>query len=177
MGYFLGYSWGILGLANHQMSFGVLVVFLQLFNQIQGLLAGIAGSIPKMTYCFASAERIMELENMKPDEYGDHPTIPLKLAIFLDNVCFSYAGRNKQLTNVNLYIKPGELVLLMGKSGSGKTTLIRLLLSLIGPEAGNIVFKDQTGLKTCADAGTRKWLAYVPQGNSLFSGTIAANGI
>ncbi len=101
-GYFLAFSTGILGIYTGKVSFGVLVVFLQLFNQIQQPLSGIAGSIPKMIVCLASAERIIEIEKLQADEFTDLCDIPINIAIRMDGISFSYPGRENQLNNINL---------------------------------------------------------------------------
>ena len=60
-------------------------------------------------------------------------------------------------------------------SGTGKTTLVRLILSLISPDKGRILFVDEHNNEVLANVDNRGWISYVPQGNSLFSGTIASN--
>ena len=174
-GYILAYSVGIFGIYNGKITFGVLVLFLQLFNQVQEPLSGIAGSIPKMTACLVSAERIIELEKLKRDEVITCLDTPTNIVIKLEDVSFTYPNRQSQLKNINLVAKSGEIVLLLGKSGSGKTTLTRLILSLVKPDDGGIYFVDEFNNSYPANAGNRQWISYVPQGASMFSGTVASN--
>ena len=174
-GYIIAYSVGIFGIYQGTISFGVLVVFLQLFNQVQEPLSGIAGSIPNITACLVSAERIIEIEKLKQDEVTSILDAPSGIMIKLEDVSFAYPNREYLLRNINLIAKLGEIVLLLGKSGSGKTTLIRLILSLIEPDAGTINFIDGSDNSYTANPGNRQWISYVPQGASLFSGTIASN--
>ena len=89
------------------------------------------------------------------------------------DVDFSYDSR-KILQGVSFTAEPRQLVGVMGSSGAGKTTLIRLALSLITPDAGSVTF-DCGGEKETASADSRRHIAYVPQGNTLLSGTIADN--
>lgn len=174
-GYFLAYSVGVLGIYNGTISLGVIVIFLQLFNQIQQPMAGLAGSIPKMVACLTSAERLAELEKFDRESHSKCMEIPSIISIEMVNINFSYPGRENQLTNIHFRADSGKIVLIMGKSGSGKTTLIRLILSLLKPDQGEIVFYDEQNNSVKANAGNRQWISYVPQGNSLFSGTIAEN--
>ena len=64
---------------------------------------------------------------------------------------------------------------IIGESGIGKTTLIRLMMSFMSNYRGNITYFNQAGEQEKANAGSREFIAYVPQGNTLFSGTIREN--
>ena len=64
---------------------------------------------------------------------------------------------------------------LVGPSGQGKTTLIRMFLGLLRPDSGQAVLCDKNGEEVLLNASTRKYFSYVPQGNTIFSGTIAEN--
>ena len=70
---------------------------------------------------------------------------------------------------------PGEIIALVGPSGEGKTTMIRMFLGLILPQDGEAVLKDYQDHEYQLGASTRHLFAYVPQGNTIFSGTIADN--
>ena len=75
----------------------------------------------------------------------------------------------------NFAAHPGEIIALVGASGEGKTTLIRLILGLIQPDEGQVCLSSADGLSVDVNADTRHLFAYVPQGNTLLSGTIAEN--
>ena len=68
-----------------------------------------------------------------------------------------------------------EIVAIVGPSGEGKTTLIRMFLGLILPNSGESILIDKNGKEVDLNASTRKFFSYVPQGNTIFSGTIAEN--
>ena len=70
---------------------------------------------------------------------------------------------------------PGEIVALVGPSGEGKTTMIRLILGLIRPSDGGVSINASNGDAVEANANTRHLFAYVPQGNTILSGTVAEN--
>ena len=78
------------------------------------------------------------------------------------------------LQESSLVADSGEIVALVGPSGEGKTTVIRLLLGLVYPERGE-VFLEAEGERVMVNADTRRYFAYVPQGNTILSGTIADN--
>lgn len=174
-GYFIGFSIGVVGIARGEISFGVLVVFLQLFNQIQGPLASLAKAIPTIAIVFAAAERLIELDELKQDENNVVIKTSECTKIVFEDVTFSYQGKVDQLEKIYFVANRGELVLIMGKSGSGKTTLIRLMLALMTPKNGNIFVVEDNGNKIQVSPSTRTLISYVPQGNSLFSGTIHSN--
>ena len=84
-------------------------------------------------------------------------------------------GNTTVLKDVNLDISEGEIVVIVGPYGGGKTTLIRLLLNLIHSQHGDITlqYNDETPIKITKEH--RDLISYVPQGNTLFSGTIKNN--
>lgn len=173
-GYVFALLWGAAGIYAGTMSYGTLTAVLQLVNQIQSPFAGLSSLFPKYFASCASAERIIELEKM-PEEAPAEKQLAAEdfRGITLDNVCFSY-GENRVLTNVGIEIKRGELVSLTGISGGGKSTLFLLLLGAYRPDSGEIAFISDKG-SFSAGRETRRLFAYVPQGNLLFSGTIAEN--
>jgi ATP-binding cassette, subfamily B, bacterial len=175
LGYFLAFGWGAFRLSSSAITFGTLVAFLQLVEQIQGPFVGLAYSFPQLISAFASAGRLMELKDMKQDkEVSIVPEWNL-VGIKLAGVTFAYDLDKPVLKDVYARIEPGELVALVGPSGKGKTTLIRLLLSLAYPTNGHIYFNNGQGERLEACSTTRFLISYVPQGNTLFSGTIAEN--
>ncbi len=100
-----------------------------------------------------------------------------KGAIRFDDVGFSYqqeAGRQDALSNVNLNIKPGEVVAFVGPSGGGKSTLVNLLPRFFKPTSGHI-YLDDIPLEDIVLADVRRQIAFVSQDVILFNDTIAAN--
>jgi subfamily B ATP-binding cassette protein MsbA len=100
-----------------------------------------------------------------------------KGAIRFDNVGFSYqqeVGRQDALTDINLTIKPGEIVAFVGPSGGGKSTLVNLLPRFFKPTSGHI-YLDDLPLEDIVLSDVRKQLAFVSQDVILFNDTIAAN--
>ena len=90
------------------------------------------------------------------------------------NLTFSFNQTRKVLEDINLTIKPGEKVALVGPSGAGKTTLVRLLLRLYSPTDGKILIDDQDILMATQES-LRKNIAIVPQDPILFHRTLAEN--
>lgn len=99
----------------------------------------------------------------------------LGFSVKMENVSFSYVANKKVLTDSRFEANPGEIIALVGPSGEGKTTMIRMLLGLIRPEDGDVSLASPNGTAVEINADTRRYFAYVPQGNSMLSGTIAEN--
>ena len=157
------------------ITFGALTAIIQLVNQIQAPFAGLSGILPQFYALLASAERIMEIEDLPEEELTqcyvepDRDYKKLK-SIEFNDISFGY-GRDIVLEGASLSVKKGDFAVIAGISGIGKSTLIKLLLGVITPNSGEITMK--IGDKTVA-AGkhTRPFFSYVPQGNLLLSGTI-----
>ncbi|GIM28736.1 multidrug ABC transporter ATP-binding protein [Clostridium polyendosporum] len=172
--FFLVFSWGSVNISKGIITFGELTALLQLASKIQYPFSGLASSLPQLVSTFASSERLMELENLNRDFSGFISPNLSSAGIHFENVTFDYKKNQPVLKNLSFIINPGEVVALIGPSGEGKTTLIRLLLSLIYPEKG-YAYITNSSKKFEINASIRNLISYVPQGNTLFSGTIADN--
>ena len=175
----LGYAYalvsGALGILGGTMSYGTLTAVLQLVGQVQTPFAGLSGMLPRFYGVLASAERIMELEQL-PQE-ADQPLPALEPADFrgiaFEHVQFSY-GRNDVLQNLNFSIDRGDFVAVTGRSGVGKSTVFLLMLGVYAPQGGKVRILTNAG-EYPACRSTRRLFSYVPQGNILFSGTVRDN--
>lgn len=174
-GYFVAFVWGTYRLSQKAISFGTLTAFLQLVSQVQGPFIGLARTLPQIIGAIASAGRIMELEAMEKEKADEKVPAPGAVGISFRNAAFSYNEGQAVLEQVSTEIRPGEIAALIGTSGEGKTTMIRILLALLRPDKGEVFFTNERGRGYQVSAATRDWITYVPQGNTLFSGTIADN--
>lgn len=174
-GYFLAFGWGTMRLSKGTATFGSLTAFLQLVGQVQSPFIQLARSIPQLIATEASAGRIIELEQIQPEIHDEEKLNWLQAGIRFENISFSYAdSETPVIENANLEITPGEIAGIVGPSGEGKTTVIRLLLALIKPTGGKLCLVNGNE-KNEVTAACRSIISYVPQGNTLFSGTIAEN--
>jgi len=173
LGYFISFGYCIFGLSDGTLTYGTMTLFLTLFSQIQQPIMSLAQLLPQAIGVLASAGRVMEIEKIPCDPRTGMNQQAEEVSLRFDNVSFSY-GSKPVFSNVSFCAQPRQLVGLMGPSGAGKTTLIRLVLALMTPTGGSVEFVCD-GRTEPLSADSRRHIAYVPQGNTLLSGTIADN--
>ena len=174
LGYIAAFTYGALQVSLKAITYGTMSVFLALVNRVQAPIMGLAKTVPQVVSILASAGRVIEIQNI-PEE----KSLPIEMTcenvgVKVNNLTFGYTDETV-FENVNLDIKPGEFVAIIGESGIGKTTLVRIIMSFTSSLTGSVDFYNTYGEGIAANAGTREFIAYVPQGNTLFSGTIREN--
>ncbi len=175
LGYLLAFVWGGLQLRSGAITFGIMTSFLQLVGQIQHPVMQLLNLVPQVIHSTASIDRLHELETLEtgPDASTLHPNLS---GIRFDNVSFRYAGGDHQILSAFTHdFLPGTKTALMGETGIGKTTLFRLMLGFISPDIGSITLYGTDGSTMHAGAETRPDFVFVPQGNTLMSGSIRFN--
>lgn len=177
LAYVCCFGWGVYRLWMGQISYGDMTMFLQLSGMLGSAFSSIIGLVPNGISVSTSARRIMTIANLSqedtrlPESFQQEKEFTLQFT----DVNFHYQGGEAVLEHVNLQARPGELIALSGPSGEGKTTLLRMVLGLIRPSEGTACLVGSSGKSYPLSAGTRKVFGYVPQGNQIFSGTIAEN--
>ena len=177
LGYMLAFVWGAYGLRTGAITFGVMTSFLQLVGQIQQPILSLLGAFPSIIYSTASIDRLKEMEHGEEKQPCDGEDITTRtlLGIRMDNVTFRYAkGDREVMSNFSHDFRPGTKTAILGTTGAGKTTLFRLILNFIQPDSGEVTFYGD-GFNHAADKSMRKNVVFVPQGNTLISGTIRNN--
>ena len=176
-GYAAAFLWGVYGIKSGSVTFGMMTAFLQLVGQVQRPIAGLGRQIPAFIKAVTSVERLLELEDLQVEKFHENILFPDAPGIAVSNVSFSYvdAANHFILKDFSHDFKPGSLTVLAGPTGVGKSTLTRLMLGLLRPVSGSVSLYSQNGKSHLADVDTRCNFTYVPQGNSLMSGTIREN--
>lgn len=178
LGFFGAVTFGAFRLASQAISVGTFTAFIQLVGQIQAPIQGLASSLPQLIASLSSVERINEIYDIENDWQPDNVNlqngvIPTKISI--NNISFAYNENSPVFSDLNMTVKRGEKIAIVGPSGEGKTTLVHMLLSLIEPDTGDITIETNSGGSVPLGVSTRRFFSYVPQVNTLFSGSIYDN--
>ena len=174
-GYFLTFAWGTYSLSQGNITYGTLIAFVQLVSQIQDPVRTLTRFIPIFISVGTSCDRLREIASLPTEPQPINDLLNDKVGIRIKNLSFAYDENSRKIFNdYSLTLNPGSRIAIMGETGTGKTTLIRLLLSLISPNSGSIeLFDAQRSLEI--SPASRSHFAYLPQGNTLLSGTIRDN--
>ena len=187
LGYLLAFVWGGLGLRNGTITFGVMTSFLQLVGQIQGPILSLLNNAPRLIQATASIDRLQELQGEGSSLNGKVAPPAANagtkatdgsahLGVRLESVRFRYAGTDHDaVRNYTHDFKPGSKTAVMGETGVGKTTLFRLMLGLVEPQEGRALIYSAGVTEQTVSAETCDYFVYVPQGNTLMSGTVRYN--
>lgn len=182
-GYLVTFSWGVMQLQAEAITYGALLAFIQLVGQIQVPLRTLSQYVPIFVNASTACERLMELDNIPSEdiEATDGATSALDdteqhLGLSVEAVDYSYGQSGRQILSQFSYDFPaGSVTAILGETGAGKTTLVRLLLGLMRPQQGRITMCRPDGTVWEIGVSDRARFSYVPQGNTLLSGTIREN--
>ena len=174
-GYLVAFLWAAIRLSEHTLTFGGMTAFLQLVNKIQGPARNLTKLVPAFVSVLTAAERLMELEEEPMELQGEAIPMDAPCGIRIDNVSFTYADDDSPtIDSLSFDFKPGSCTALLGETGAGKTTIVRMILALLKPTTGSITLYNKDRSEEISPL-LRCNMVYVPQGNTLMSGTIRDN--
>ena len=175
LGYCAALIWGAGMVARGGLSFGSLTAALQLLLQLRGPVVSLSGLLPRISAVAASAERLMELEELPQEEKPQAPRRAQFRALVFEHVDFRYPDDERPvLQDFSLRLEAGRWLCLTGPSGKGKSTVFKLALGLYRPQRGRVYVETDQGEVECG-AESRHWFGFVPQNRALFYGTIREN--
>lgn len=178
---FFAFAYCLFQLWNGNITYGTMTLFLQQRTKLSAKFDSLVKILPNMVNSSVAAHRVREIAELPKEQHDPEEAKALDalsakgLAVCLRSVKFSYVEGKNVLESSNFVARPNEIVALVGPSGEGKTTILRMILGLIHPQSGEAVLMAETGKEISMNADIRQLFAYVPQGNTLLSGTIAEN--
>ena len=177
------FCWAIYRLWSGYITYGTMTLFLQLSGSLTASFAALAGLVPSTISAATAARRIMAIMELPVEDRSDaaaaeafmqaHGACPL--SVEAKGLSYHYEDGIPVLSDSDFVADAGRIVTFVGPSGEGKTTLLRLLLGIIRPKGGALRLCAQDGSTIDISASTRSLFAYVPQGNTFFSGTVREN--
>ncbi len=161
---------------NGSITIGDVQAFIQYSRQFSFPLAQLAGLVNTIQSGVASAERVFEFLDA-PEEVIDQPKAQITRAkgeVVFDQVSFRYKEDIPLIENLNLKVKPGQTIAIVGPTGAGKTTLVNLMMRFYELNSGKILI-DGIDAKDLSRDQLRKQFGMVLQDTWLFTGTMAEN--
>ena len=186
---YAAYGWGIYRVWSGAISYGSMTMFLSLSGTLTGALHNLTSMIPTIIGLTTSAGRLMDIVEMPREDYSHDEEVDAfwqkyrsqGIGLEMHEVDYAYRTGTQVFHEASLEAYPHEIIALVGPSGEGKTTMIRVMLSLMQSQGGEAMLtgggkaKSNRTEKIPLTPSTRKLFSYVPQGNTMFSGTIAEN--
>lgn len=178
LGYLVAFLWSALRMSAGTLTFGGMTAFLQLVAKIQGPARNLTKLVPAFVSVFTAAERLMELEENPLEEQGEPIDMSDReggVGIRINDVSYAYDDADgRVIDHLSFDFRPNTCTAILGETGAGKTTLIRLILALMRPTDGHVYIYNREKQMDMSPR-MRCNIVYVPQGNTLLSGTIRDN--
>ncbi len=167
---------GAISVLNGHFTVGLLSSFLTYANQYTKPFNEISSVMTEMQTALAASQRVFDLLDEQNESFIVDPQIvnDIQGKVTLKDVCFSYEPNVSLIKDLNLKVKSGQTIAIVGKTGCGKTTLINLLMRFYNQNKGIITIDDVDTLKMDRDY-LRKLYGMVLQESWIFKGTIKEN--
>ena len=178
LGYVATFSWCAYQLSQQNYPFGIMTLFLSLAGQMQSSIRSLGSALPQFYSLMVSAKRLYTIAELEHENYEQTDTQPISVSLRVTDADFHYedeADNRHVLRKLNFIVPAGSRVGIVGASGAGKTTFIRLLLALLKPIAGTVEYVDENGNAELSSPASRRFISYVPQGNTLLPGSVRTN--
>jgi len=195
---YASYGWGIYRVWSGAIDYGTMTMFLGLSGTLTGTLRNLTSLVPSAIGLTTSAGRLMDIVEMPQEDYSQEDEVNALLkhhrmdgiSLKMQAVTYTYHTGTQVFQKAFMEAHPHEIVALVGPSGEGKTTMLRLLLSLMPIQSGTGILYSGSDFSLTPEGkipkeykedavlmspSARKLFSYVPQGNTMFSGTIAEN--
>ncbi len=177
------YGFALYRLWKGDITYGTLSMFMSMASSLTSSFSSVVSLAPTFIKAGISAGRVLEILELpaekaelteKEKDFIDNCR-QKSLTLVCDNISCSYNNETFVYKNSHMKAESGKITALIGASGKGKTSTLRLLLGLMKPKDGSITVSDEDGDSINLGPATRSLFSYVPQNNTVFSGTIADN--
>ena len=179
---YICFGWSAYRLWTGYITVGTMMMFIQMANSLSSSFHSLIQIVPSAISAATCAGRLMAVSELKKEQILEEENVQKirdgakqGVSVELRDVDVIYKEGNRVLENGSFRADRGEIVAIIGPSGEGKTTLMRLFLGLIYPARGTARLLAGDGSSCPVSAATRSLFGYVPQGNTVFAGTIAEN--
>ena len=174
--FFIWYVGGI-DIIHGELTLGILWAFTSYFSQLYQPLQFFSQINNFISRAFAGAERIFEILDTRSELSEDPDATPMPQMdgrVAFNDVTFGYDPGKPVLNDINIDVKPGEMIGLVGKSGVGKSTMINLICRFYDVNRGSVTI-DEVDIQKIRLEDLRRHIGMVHQEVFLFDGTIAEN--
>ena len=164
-------------MVTHEIEYGIMITFVGYVGQLQGPINFFSRVFHWWSDSMNSAQRMFEIIDSVPEIREAENPIELKDPkgrIELQNVSFGYEVNRPVLKELNLEIKEGSMLGIVGRSGAGKTTLVNLISRMYDPQEGKILI-DGIDIKDLSFKSLRRNVAMVSQETYIFMGSVEEN--
>lgn len=170
-------GYGTFLIVTNKMTAGAFMSFVTSLLLLYKPAKNFGDTLAAIQILFVCMSRVFELFDLRPeikDKENAYKMPPLEGTVNFNNVCFEYNENQPILKNINLEVRKGETLAVVGNSGGGKTTLVNLLPRFYDVKSGSITF-DGKDIRDFTLKSLRDNISIVFQDNFLFSGTIREN--
>lgn len=179
---YICFGWSAYRLWSGYITIGTMMMFLQMSSSLSSSFRTLLQVVPSAISATTCAGRLMAVAELKKEQILEEETVEklwenrdAGISVRLNQVDVVYKEGNQVLEGGSFRADQGEIAAIIGPSGEGKTTLMRIFLGLIYPSAGTAELVGTDGMHCSISSATRDFFGYVPQGNTVFTGTIADN--
>ncbi|MEI6579111.1 MAG: ABC transporter ATP-binding protein [Eubacteriales bacterium] len=176
IGEFLVLYFGGKDIIGGTLSFGILVQFTMYITYVYAPLRWLVSFPRWLAEAMTSMVKVFEILDEEPDitAIANPKNVPVSGGVTFEGVSFGYKSYEPVLKDINLDIKPGEMIGIVGRSGSGKSTMMNLIMRLYDPSQGRICING-TDIKDMSPAHLHENIGVVFQDTFLFAGSIYGN--
>ncbi len=180
---YISYGWGIYRVWEGAITYGTMTLFLALSSSLSTSINSLVNLVPNAVMISTATRRVMDIAEIEQEKESNREEVRAfyeqnenaGIGIIVRGIEFEYRNGNDVFSGVSFEAQPHEIIALVGPSGEGKTTMLRLVLSLVHARKGDIYMIGADGERFDLDASARSLMSYVPQGNTMLTGTIAEN--